>query len=371
MPKDGRYRYICTIQCSFTKFAFAYPCQRDRAVDAAECLSKLILQVRCKPTIVSSDRGSHFCGEVYKETLKNLGIMQQLHVSWRPQSSGGIERFHRTLKNALWMVAYDRQAGWSEVLPYVMSSLNALYNTAIKTSPFECVYGRNPCMNLPRIVDDDVKAKSPLSYNMKLSDKLSRIHQLVMVANVEADEKLERLRNQPHYKETISIGDHVLLFREQSAAAKEHKLPWLDEQWKVINENGLVYLIENSAGKKQWVHRLHLRLVYARKDWLKLDQDDDSQPAAVESPKVIKLEPAVINTDAENVVTPAVPANRPPEGPTVGVGQSPVKKKKGKSKPPPPDERRVSGRNRKPPDRLNIEDTNSKSYKPANSLGSG
>ena len=84
-------------------------------------------------------------------------------------------------------------------------------------------------MDLPKIIDNDIRADFSLTYNMKLSAKLSHIHSLVTVANIEADERLECLRNLPSYKKKILIGDHVLLFCEQSSAAKESKLPWLDQ----------------------------------------------------------------------------------------------------------------------------------------------
>jgi len=239
-----------------------------------------------------------------------------------------------------------------------MSSLNSLYNTAIKTSPFECVNGRSPCMNLPKSIEPENEANTPLAYRMNISAKLTHIHKLVIFANQSADLKMEQKKNQPNYTEKISVGDQVLLYRECSAEAKETKLPWLEDQWQVLKENGLVYLIQNTAGVKQWVHRLHLRQLFNRPEHLEL-------PVEVElDSEIIPVPPIIKPTVKQEIIrsSKVEPVNQPPGEPNVGVGRSPVKKKKSRRKKAPPPPRSKSGRTSKPVQRLNIDDSNSKSY---------
>ena len=98
MPLSKGKRYILIILDSFSRHLMAIPCARDRAIDAARGLYQFFLRHREIPRIVSSDRGTHFTGEVYKEFCDLTSITRELHCPWRPQSSGNIERQHRTLK---------------------------------------------------------------------------------------------------------------------------------------------------------------------------------------------------------------------------------------------------------------------------------
>ena len=102
MPNvQGNYRYIMTCVDSFTRFFVAFPLRNCGAKDATKCLISLINQHRVIPKVISSDRGTHFTGEVFRQACMALGINQRLHVAWRPQSSGLVERQHRTMKSAI------------------------------------------------------------------------------------------------------------------------------------------------------------------------------------------------------------------------------------------------------------------------------
>merc|ERR1711917_150401 len=67
-------RYILTMLDSYSRFFMAIPCARDRAIDAARGLYLMFLRHRERPQIVSSDRGTHFTGEVYRNFCDFMGI---------------------------------------------------------------------------------------------------------------------------------------------------------------------------------------------------------------------------------------------------------------------------------------------------------
>ena len=100
MPDANGKRYILTIIDSFSRFMYAYPSSRDRAIDAARGLVQFMMEYDI-PKVISSDRGTHFVSSVIEELCSKMSIKQNLHTAWRPQSSGNIERMHRCLKNAL------------------------------------------------------------------------------------------------------------------------------------------------------------------------------------------------------------------------------------------------------------------------------
>ena len=93
MPNSKRKRYILTILDSFSRYFTAIPCARDRVINAGRCLYQFFLRHRKIQRIVSSDHGTHFTSEVYKQFCAQMSITQELHSPLRPQSSRNIERW--------------------------------------------------------------------------------------------------------------------------------------------------------------------------------------------------------------------------------------------------------------------------------------
>lgn len=52
-------------------------------------LEQIILRYEIKEAI-DSDRGTHFTGKVLRGIITSLGIQQDLHTPWHPQSSGKV-----------------------------------------------------------------------------------------------------------------------------------------------------------------------------------------------------------------------------------------------------------------------------------------
>ena len=228
MPLSKGKRYILTILDSFSRHLMAIPCARDRAIDAARGLYQFFLRHREIPRIVSSDRGTHFTGEVYKEFCDLTSITREFHCPWRPQSSGNIERQYRTLKNALYMICEDRNCEWTDVLESAVSSMNATANTATGASPHYIITGRQPNIGLPKIPCQDIVNNNPGAYGMQINALLRQVHQRVALANNEADHKMEAKLNRSIFKDPIQVGDKVLLHRPQSATAHLSHLPWIE-----------------------------------------------------------------------------------------------------------------------------------------------
>ena len=259
MPPCRGKRFLLTILDSFSRYFMAIPFAHDRAIDAARGLYQMYLTHREKPVIVSTDRGSHFCGEVFVEYCKLMDIKSELHCPWRPQSTGNLERQHRTLKNAIFILCEERSCQWLDILQEVISNMNAMTNRSTGVSPHFILTGRHPSLNLPRKDDDTNRNPDPKLYAMKLGRKLIKVHKAVAIAAAESDAKMEaRLNSVP--TKPLNPGDKVLLYRPVSAEAKRNKLPWL-EGYTVVKSNNMVIKIRNNDNVTCWVHRTQLRYV--------------------------------------------------------------------------------------------------------------
>ena len=84
---------------------------------------------------------------------KSLGIEYHLHCSWRPQSSGKVEKANDIIKRHLRKLTQETQDNWIKVLPIALMRAQ----TAPKKeglSPFECIYGR-PFLRTNFVIDPE------------------------------------------------------------------------------------------------------------------------------------------------------------------------------------------------------------------------
>ena len=263
MPNSKGKHYILTILDGFSRYFTAILCARDRAIDAARGLYQFFLRYREIPRIVSSDRSTHFTGEVYRQFCNQMSITQELHCPWRPQSSGNVEQQHRTMKNALYMLCEDRNCEWTVVLESLFSSMNATINSATGVSPHYTITGRHPNIGLPKLQGRDITNDNPGAYGMQINALLRQVHYRVALANDEADQKLEASLNHLTYKDPIQVSDKVLLHRPKSTVAQLSHLPWVGD-FEVTKTNHMMCQVKNENSDTAWIHRAHIRCLAPR-----------------------------------------------------------------------------------------------------------
>ena len=177
MPQSARgKKYMLTIMCNFSRYLEAIPTAHNRARDAVEGLISFMLD-KGIPETIGSDRGVHFDNELFAELCAKLRIQHNLHLAYQPQSSGNLERAHRSLKNSLWILCEAQNLDWEEALPYTLRALNRSWNAATKTSPHFIVYGRKP--DITGIEIDGPKGATPLEYGLRIRNILGIAHSAV------------------------------------------------------------------------------------------------------------------------------------------------------------------------------------------------
>ena len=308
MPQVRGLKCALTVLCPFTKWLEVFPLAQDTAYNTARCLARVVLKHRVIPQIISSDRGRHFTGAIFQEMCHHLGIKLNLHVSWRPQSTGCLERAHRTLKNSLFIMALERNTNWVDILPYVVSALNNCMHQATGCSPFYAVYGRNGDFELPEPPQARIASNSPLDYGIQVSNCLKAAHAAIKIANKDADLVLDKKVARTSSKCTLKVGDKVCLFRPH-ASGNTHRMPW-SGKYKIEHTNGLVSKIRDEDTQwTDWVHNTHLKRI--------LDRPDDfvlvDQPKFTVHPK--PHAPVLQSGRGDPPSLPLPSSNRPPSAP--------------------------------------------------------
>ena len=100
---------------TLTGWIEAFPCS-EQAKEVIKILIHEIIPRFGLPRSLQSDNGSAFKAAVTQEISKALGIEYHLHCSWRPQSSGKVEKVNDIIKRHLHKLTRDTQDNRIKVL---------------------------------------------------------------------------------------------------------------------------------------------------------------------------------------------------------------------------------------------------------------
>ena len=116
MPKANGYSCLQVWVDTFTGWTEAFPCHSEQAKEVIKILLHEIIPGFGLPQSLQSD-SSAFKAAVTQEVYKALGIEYHLHCSWRPQSSGKVEKANDIIKRHLRKLTQEMQDNWIKVLP--------------------------------------------------------------------------------------------------------------------------------------------------------------------------------------------------------------------------------------------------------------
>jgi len=120
-PQKG-FRYLCTMVDRETGYPVVVPIADPTSADSLKAFRHGWVQHFGYPDHLISDNGKNFVSGDFKGFLALNGIKQHLTTPGHPQANGMVERFHRTLKQALRAVELERPGVWIDRLPEILLS---------------------------------------------------------------------------------------------------------------------------------------------------------------------------------------------------------------------------------------------------------
>ena len=91
------------------------------------------------PLTITSDQGSQFESDLWRELMHLLGTTRHRTTAYHPQASGLVERFHRSFKDGLG--ARLAGANWVSDLPIVLLGIRTSLKEDLSCTAAEMVYG--------------------------------------------------------------------------------------------------------------------------------------------------------------------------------------------------------------------------------------
>lgn len=138
LPPSEGYTYLVTFIDRFSRWPEAIPVQEITAESVARTLVTHWIARFGVPRVITTDQGRQFESHLFSALLKLFGIHRIRTTPYHPSSNGLVERFHRTLKQA---IKCHNNARWTETLPIVLLGLRATFKEDLGGTCSEMVYG--------------------------------------------------------------------------------------------------------------------------------------------------------------------------------------------------------------------------------------
>lgn len=138
LPTSAGNRYCLTCIDRFSRWPTAIPIPDISAHTVATAFINGWVALYGVPERITTDLGRQFESNLFQELTNTLGIQHLRTTAYHPQANGMIERWHRSLKNAIKCYA---SKDWSFALPLVLLGLRTTVKLDIGASPAELLYG--------------------------------------------------------------------------------------------------------------------------------------------------------------------------------------------------------------------------------------
>jgi hypothetical protein len=253
LPKVGGKSVILTVVDRFSKYAhFIALGHPYTAASVARAFFDGIVRLHGFPSSIVSDRDPVFTGHVWRDLFRLAGVKLRMSTAFHPQTDGQSEVVNKVIAMYLRCVTGDRPRAWVDWLAWAEYCYNTSYHSALRTTPFEVVYGRPPPAMLPY---EPGTARSETAGDLLRTrdDILAEARQRLLQA-----QQLARKYYDAHHREAeFAVGDWVwlrLLHRTTQSLDPRSKRklgPRYAGPFRVLERVGtLAYRLELPAGSR-------------------------------------------------------------------------------------------------------------------------
>lgn len=138
LPLKNGYKFVLTIIDRFSRWPEAIPLQEASSESVITAFINIWIARFGIPKFVTTDNATIFCSATWSRFMFTIGTKHIKTSTYHPISNGIIERFNRTLKQAL---TSSGISCWVDCLPWVLLGLRSTIKADLDFSPTEILYG--------------------------------------------------------------------------------------------------------------------------------------------------------------------------------------------------------------------------------------
>ncbi len=248
--EDGN-QYVLVIGDYFTKWVEAYPIPDQTVETVADKLVKEFCFRYGFPLSIHSDQGRNFEAKVFQEACKLFGVQKTRTTAYNPKSDGLIERFNRTILNAVSVMLepLQHQRDWDQYLSYFGFAYRSCVQESTQETPNNMMFGREVRCPLDLLVEGPPhEEESSTDYVADLREKLrgayERVRHTLQLSARRQKRNYNRNTKDPEYQ----VGDFVWLYSHQRKPGISRKLvlPWVGPYLVISKLCDVVFRIQRT-----------------------------------------------------------------------------------------------------------------------------
>lgn len=120
---------------------------------------KIVLNISGNPRRIIVDKGTSFTSSAFKDFCKEENIDLIFTTTGVPRGNGQVERLNRIVISSLSIISIENPENWYLYVGKVRKFINSSYQRAIRTTPFELMFGvrmRKSSSDIQQIIAEEI-----------------------------------------------------------------------------------------------------------------------------------------------------------------------------------------------------------------------
>ncbi len=221
--------HILMIVDQFTKWVECIPLPNQTAEVTARAIADNFFARFGVPFQIFSDQGRNFESKLFTELCKVLEIHKARTTPYRPSSNGQVERYNRTLMNAVRCFATKHQNQWDVHLPQIAGALRSSVNRQTGYTPNKLMLGREVNTPAQLMFPHKTKEFDDLDkYVCEFVENVQQAHERARTSLKTSTKRMKRNYDLRILERDYAVGDAVYLLDTAGIKGKCRKLcpPW-------------------------------------------------------------------------------------------------------------------------------------------------
>ena len=223
--------YVLMIVDQFTKWVECIPLSNQSAEETAKAAVNEFFARFGVPFQIFTDRGTNFESALFKQLCETLGIHKARTTAFRPSGNGQVERFNRTLMDAVRCFSSRSPTNWDEFLPQLAGSLRSAVNRSTGFTPNMLMLGREVSMPVDLVFPgpEPIDELDYENYITGLVKHIQSAHEIAREKLKVSQSLAKRDYDLKAFTRSYSIGEAVYVL---DTAVPKGKCAKLRPQWK-------------------------------------------------------------------------------------------------------------------------------------------